>query len=216
MRLNFISFVFTILSFSAISQTQISGIINIYAAATAYDECNNELSLNSTSGFEANMKVIIIQMQGAQINTSNDSSFGNITSMGQAGKYEMAEILSVTAGGIVLKNFLVNSYEYNGKVQVVSMPVYESAIVEEELTAAPWDGQTGGVLALEVTGQLITDANIDVSEKGFRGGISSVNGTNNCNFLTNANDYSYDQSNWRGAPKGEGIAIINIKLFASL
>lgn len=198
----------TILSVSAFCQTQISGIINQYAAVTAYDACNNEFSLSSISGFEPGMKVIIIQMQGAQINTSNDASFGNITSIGQAGKYETAEILTVSPGGIVLKHFPVNTYDFNGKVQVVSLPEYDAAYVNGTLTCASWNGQTGGVLALKVSGQLITDANIDVSGKGFRGGISDVAGTNNCSFITNANDYFYEQSNWRGAPKGEGIAMI--------
>jgi PKD repeat protein len=208
MRLIITSVLFSLLSISAFSQTQISGIINYYAAATAYDLCTNELSINSTLGFEADMKVIIIQMQGAQINTSNDGSFGNITALGQTGKYEKGEIQSITANGIILKNLLVNSYDYNGKVQIVSVPVYESAYVNDELTAIAWNGTTGGVLAVEVSGQMILDANIDVSGKGFRGGTASV-ANNNCTWLTNANNYSYDQSDWRGAQKGEGVAVAN-------
>ncbi|KAA3633589.1 MAG: PKD domain-containing protein [Bacteroidetes bacterium] len=193
---------------TSFAQEEISGIINQYAVATGFDECSNELTISSSDGFEAGMQIIIIQMQGAEISTSNNSSFGDITSLGQAGKYEIAEINAITANGVILTNLPVNTYDFDGKVQVLSLPEYDSAIVEGTLTCAAWDGQTGGVLAIKVNGQLITDADIDVSGKGFRGGISNVSGNNNCNWLTNADNYSYDQDNWRGAPKGEGIAAI--------
>lgn len=194
--------------YPTICQTSLSGIINQYAVATSYDDCSNEISLSSTDGFEAGMKVIIIQMQGAEINTANNSSFGDITSIGSAGKYEIAEINSITANGILLNSIPINTYDFDGKVQVVSLPQYESAIAEGTLTCQNWNGQTGGVLAIQVTGQMITDASIDVSGKGFRGGVSEVSGNNNCTWLTNANDYAYDQGNWRAAPKGEGVAEI--------
>lgn len=200
--------VLLVLSSSSFAQEEISGIINKYAVASSFDECSNELAISSTEGLEAGMQIIIIQMQGAEISTSNNSSFGDITSLGQAGKYEIAEISSLTANGVILTHLPVNTYDFDGNVQVVSLPEYESAIAEETLTCAAWDGQTGGVLAIKVNGLLITDANIDVSGKGFRGGISNVSGNNNCSWLTNADNYSYDQDNWRGAPKGEGIATI--------
>ncbi len=193
---------------TAVAQEEISGVINQYARVTAFDDCTNEFSLSDTTGFSAGMKILIIQMQGAQINTDNNSAFGDITFPGQTGKYEIAEISSVSAGGIVVTNLPINTYDFEGNVQVVSLPEYESVYVNGTLTCAPWNGQTGGVLALEVTGQMVTDADIDVSGKGFRGGLSNVGGNNNCSWLTNANDYSYDQGNWRGAPKGEGVAIV--------
>ncbi len=208
--MRFISTVLILLTFSVttFAQTELSGIINQYAVATGFDECSNELFISNTEGFEPGMLIVIIQMQGAEISTSNNSSFGNITSLGQAGKYEIAAINAVTANGVILTNLPVNTYDFEGNVQVVSLPEYESAAVEGTLTCAAWDGQTGGVLAIKVNGQLITDADIDVSGKGFRGGISNVSGNNSCNWLTNADNYSYDQDNWRGAPKGEGIAAI--------
>lgn len=207
MRLFVTALIFTILCLPLFSQTNISGIINNYNVATGYDECTNELQLSSTDGFDEGMKVIIIQMQGAEISNSNDETFGNISAYNSAGKYEEAVIQSISPTGIILENEILNDYDFNGRVQAVSLPVYESVYVNGTLTAQAWNGQTGGILALEVTGQMITDADIDVSGLGFRGGISSV-ASNNCTWLTNADNYSYQQSDWRGAPKGEGIAII--------
>jgi hypothetical protein len=38
------------------------------------------------------------------------------------------------------------------------------------LTAAAWDGEKGGVLALRVLGDIVLDGSIDMSGRGFRGG----------------------------------------------
>lgn len=200
-----LSFLISIAHFLA-AQTALSGIINAYAAVTAIDTCTSTLTLEKSSGFTPGMQILLIQMKGAAINTSNTANFGTITSLRSAGLYERNTIQAVNGNQLILANTLLNSYNLDGNVQVVSIPSYPNAVISEVLTCQNWDGQKGGVLALEVTEMLTFSASIDVSSKGFRGGIASINATNNCSFLNPQNDYFYSLDNWRGAAKGEGIA----------
>ncbi|MFT4759327.1 MAG: PKD repeat protein [Paraglaciecola sp.] len=187
------------------AQTSISGIVNTYTVVTNIKYCENEFDVNSSLGFEPDDFVIIMQMQGANIQNGDNSSFGDIDDLGSAGLFEKAEILSVIGNEITFKNLLVNEYNLDGSVQLISLPKYENATVDNPLTGFTWDGFTGGVIAIEVENTLTLNANIIATGIGFRGGALDIV-SSDCNFLTNANDYFYDSNNWRGAPKGEGVA----------
>jgi hypothetical protein len=191
---------------SLFSQASLSGIINQYGEVLSVDTCANRLTLANASGFSTGMPVIVIQMKGAAISDADNTSFGNITSLGSAGLFEKNFIAAIDGNEITLEKALVNNYDPAGKVQLVSMPEYDDAVVAGTLTAPAWNGATGGVLALQVNGALTLNADIDVSGKGFRGGVSDIAAANNCTFLTAANSYYYNLSDWRGAAKGEGVA----------
>ncbi len=194
-----------ILSGQALAQDALSGIINHYAAVEAIDYCDNTLTVSDTAGFAPGQALLLIQMQGAEINTDNASSFGNVTALGSAGLYERARILEVNGMAIKLEKALINTYDLAGAVQIVSMPAYEQAVVTGTLTAKAWDGSTGGLLAFSAT-QLTLQADIDVSGKGFRGGSAALDYTGDCNFLSNFNSYAYDEGSIRGGKKGEGVS----------
>lgn len=193
------------LSGRAIAQDALSGIINHYAAVEAIDYCDNTLTVSDTAGFAPGQALLLIQMQGAEINTDNSSGFGNITSLGSAGLYERARILDVNGMAIRLEKALLNAYDLAGAVQIINMPAYDQAVVTGTLTAKAWDGSTGGVLAFSAT-QLTLQADIDVSGKGFRGGSAALDYTGDCNFLSNFNSYAYDEGSIRGGNKGEGVS----------
>jgi PKD repeat protein len=193
------------------AQDTLSGIINRYAAVQGINYCNNSLTLSSTAGFSVGQAVLIIQMQGAAINTSNTAAYGNITSFGSAGLYERGYINSIDGSQLRLEKALLNEYDLAGAVQVVSMPAYEQAIVAGMLTAQAWDGTTGGVLAFSA-GQLSLQGDIDVSGKGFRGGSAALNYTGDCTFLSSFSNYAYEESSIRGGKKGEGISAIAANL----
>lgn len=187
-------------------QTSLSGIINHYTAVTAIDPCQNSAVLIDASDFSPGMTVLLIQMKGATINTSNAATFGDITDLGHAGRFEKATIASLSGNTVFFQNALVHTYHTGGSVQLVDVPVYENATVTGTLSAAPWNGQTGGILALEVSGTLTLQADLDVSGQGFRGGIAEITAANNCSWVVNINGYAYGPNDWRGAAKGEGIA----------
>lgn len=195
-----------VLAFFSTAQTNLSDIINIYASVTDIDSCTGTLTVEKSTGFTTGMDIILIQMKGAVINTTNTANFGTISDLRSAGLYERATIQAITGNQIVLVNKLRNNYNTDGKVQIVSLPSYSNARIDSTLTATEWDGAKGGVLALEVTDTLTFNADIEVSGKGFRGGIADIEQENDCSFLNPQNDYSYGLNNWRGAAKGEGIA----------
>ena len=190
------------------AQENISGIINAYAAVQSIDYCTNTLQVSTVNGFAEGDALILIQMQGATINVSNTAAYGSVTGLGQAGRYERAVIAAINGLEITLDKALLNPYDTDGAVQIVSMPAYGSgALVTDILTARPWDGSTGGILALEAS-TISLQAPIDVSGKGFRGGSAALNYSGDCTFLSNYNDFAYDEASIRGAHKGEGISAI--------
>ena len=186
----------------------LSGIINHYASVTALDTCLGKLLVSDTAGFKPGTSVLLIQMQGAEIASGNNALFGSITTLNQAGLYERALIDSVSSDGLWLHNKPVHIYDAAGKWQVVSIPQYADAVVTDTLRPQPWNGETGGVLAFEVSGALTLNAPVLATGAGFRGGAPFVSAVNNCNFLVPETAYFYAAGNWRGAPKGEGIAEI--------
>lgn len=188
------------------AQTQLSNIINEYASVVAIDYCNNALTVVDATGFLPSMNIILIQMKGAIISENDNAGYGDIQDLRSAGAYERSRILSVNGNEIILENALFHSYNLDGVVQIVSLPNYENAEVVGTIEPAPWNGTFGGVLALEVNNTLTLSGTINADGQGFRGGFANIAQANNCNFLTNANDYFYGLNNWRGAAKGEGIA----------
>jgi len=189
------------------SQTSISGVINQYAAVTGIDtDCKSLLMVSDTTGFRKGEEILLIQMQGAEVIIDNVASFGDLNSLEGAGDSEKVMIDSVALGEIYLKNQLLNSYAIDGAIQIISIPIYEDAVVVDTLRPQPWNGQTGGVLILEVRDSLILEAPVLATGLGFRGGASSLNLPNDCQWFIVNNDYYYDSNSWRGAAKGEGIA----------
>lgn len=171
----------------------INGTINNYSKVTAIPSATS-LTVSSTTGFAAGNKILIIQMQGATVNPiTYTSAFGNITNINNAGNYETATIASVAGSTINLSNALTRTYTPSGNVQIVSVPQYNAGVtVTGTLTAAAWNGSTGGVLALEscgsgANGTITLNADIDVNNKGFRPGI--INGGGGICY---SSPYAYD------------------------
>ncbi|MGN6648218.1 MAG: gliding motility-associated C-terminal domain-containing protein [Cytophaga sp.] len=199
--------------YSCVLQAQsISGIVNTYTPVTNLPVCNpcagncNTVTVVSTASFSVGDRVLIIQMKGASTDLTNTSSFGEISNYAEAGNYEFKTIQSIAGSDITFTTGLSNTYNAAGLVQLVRVPVYANPTVTGVLTAQPWNGMTGGILAIEVTGTLTLSADIDLKGLGFRGGISITNGSAYPCGLT---DYFYSGTNYdNAAPKGEGIAEI--------
>ncbi len=194
------------------SQTPISGIVNTYYSVAETIPAKACLRLNTTAGLAYNDKVMIVQMKGASINTSNTSSFGDTTALNNAGNYEIATVCHTIGDSLFLVYMLANQYTVSGKVQVVRIQQYTSANVIDTLKAAPWNNTTGrgGVIAISVENDLILNAPIYADSSGFRGGEYRLSdGTCGNFFPPAATDYFYNANNLApqdGAFKGEGIA----------
>lgn len=184
-------------------KTSASGtILNNYAAVTGRLPCSNTFIVDTATGFAAGDTILMMQMKGAYIDSSNTSAFGKVLAYNNVGNYEYNIIQSVSGNNIMLRNQLTRGYDIpHGRVQFIRVPFYPAYTVSQPLTCLPWTGAKGGVFAIRTAGTLTLNADIDVSGKGFRGGQPMLVSAFSCNKT----DYFYPSTNNEGAQKGEGI-----------
>ena len=137
--------------------------------------------------------------------------WGEVTNYNNAGKFELAEVKSVSgANTINLMCPLVRSYTASGHVQIVRIPRFSNLTLNSNTSIVPtlWNGNSGGIVALEINGNLVfnTASKISATGAGFRGGQTE-------DFTLgappgNVNDIGFCASyvSTQGAEKGEGIA----------
>ena len=166
--------------------------------------------------------VLIIQMQGAQINSTNTSSYGanNLTGSGylntnlSAGYMEFgvaANAVPLAGGTLNLVSGTAYSYTYsvfgaNGQYtyQVIRVPTWFNIQLTATVTAPLWNGSTGGVTALNAVNQFdLNSKTISAVGAGFRGGAGrKLNGAAG----TVKTDYRTLSTVAANGSKGEGIA----------
>ena len=149
--------------------------------------------------------IMIIQMSGATIDSSNTANYGQVTNLNSAGRYEFVTVNAVN-GNLITVNppcgGMRYSYSASGKTQIIRVPQYTTLTVNQgaSLTAPPWNGQIGGIISIHVQSTAIINGVVDVSERGFRGGALSGAGGGGLrtDYVTNQQDF--------GAEKGESLA----------
>ncbi|RZJ86631.1 MAG: hypothetical protein EOO60_13205, partial [Hymenobacter sp.] len=169
-----------------------------------------------TTAIGINDLLLVIQMQGADINNSNSASYGSTSNL-TAGQYEYVVAAGpVNNGSIPLTTALKNTYTASAvgttatlrTFQVVRVPQYSSLTLTANIVPASWNGSTGGIVALDVAGAINftsgnTNYSIDASGVGFRGGagrvLTAANATTNTAYLTTSGSNA-------NAQKGGGIA----------
>ncbi len=166
--------------------------------------------------------LLIIQMQGAEINSSNGAAYGSNGAAGRgylnntqlmAGNMEFIvanNSVPITGGTLNLKSALTKDYKSSTfgtfgqySYQVIRVPLYYQISLGTDLTVPDWNGSTGGVLVLATTDILnMNGYQINATGAGFRGGggkrSSSGSGANT--------DYTALSTANAGGSKGEGIA----------
>jgi uncharacterized repeat protein (TIGR01451 family) len=181
----------------------------------------------------AGSELLVIQMQDASVNTTNSVVYGNgstgtgFTSINNAGNYEYVTATGPVsggsvpiagagpAGGLVFGYTAAAASATKGRstYQVVLVPQYASATLGAA-TAAAWNGSTGGILALDIAGQLnLGSATVAVDGLGFRGGAGmqltgGYGGTNTDYVYLSPTAYTGAVGGATGvdASKGEGVA----------
>jgi hypothetical protein len=179
----------------------LTGIVNTYypgvgtAAVNATSITVNRSAIRgSATRIAAGDMLLVMQMQAASINATNDANYGSnsgtgsgVTALNNTGLFEYVVATSGDPGagvnvaisivGASATNGLINSYTTAASTgaagqktfQVVRVPRYGSATLSGGLTAAAWDGQTGGILAVDVSGTLTLGGTVSVDGLGFRG-----------------------------------------------
>jgi hypothetical protein len=179
--------------------------------------------------------ILIIQMQGADINTNNADAYGNgvvgtpgngyLSTNLYAGYYEYNTITSVVGITVNLAFSLANNY-YNRdfgasgiqRYQVIRIPRnYNLDITAAgSVTTPAWNGSSGGVIVLDAANVFTINGTVNASARGFRGGGginltgATAGNTNGSGALTNT-DYRWNSpattaANLTGGAKGEGIS----------
>jgi len=216
----------------------LSGVVNTYYPATASvaaGTANTSIPLGAARGATATLAagdlLLVIQMQDADINSTNSANYGNgstgsgFTAINNAGNYEFVKATGPVSGGAVpiagsgRNGGLVYSYTIaaatgtKGKstYQVIRVPQYATATFGAGLTAASWDGSSGGVLALDIAGALtLGSTTVSVDGLGFRGGAGmQLNGATGANTdYVHASPTAYTGTAAAGVDgsKGEGAA----------
>ncbi|MFM8771919.1 MAG: hypothetical protein ACKOE4_07880 [Candidatus Kapaibacterium sp.] len=179
----------------------ISGVINRYTEVVEVIPCLRTVRIADPSiSLAAGDRVVMIQMKGARISEANDSTFGALLDLGGAGNVEYLVVERVSSDSVFFTTPWVHTYNVAGAVQLVRVAVYEDAHVISPVVPQPWNGRTGGVVALDVTKTLVLDAEIRASGMGFRAGrVSQVKD------FCDARKWSSPFTSGEGGEKGEGI-----------
>lgn len=187
-----------------------------------YDFGNNQISKGDL--------LLIIQIQGATINSANTNLYGSgnaanngsgYLNLNNVGRYEyMVALNNVTSAGGVLKFRAAGSgggllYSYQNKpasstegvkrFQVVRLMQYSDLTLTSDVKTTPWNGKAGGLIAIDVAGTLnFNGKTINASLTGFRGGFLPSRNIENIQYT----DYrsAVAGTNNPGSTKGEGVA----------
>ncbi|MDB5069490.1 MAG: hypothetical protein JWM87_601 [Candidatus Eremiobacteraeota bacterium] len=203
----------------------ITGVVNTYFPGSANAAAGaTSITLGAHAAGDANVAIatgdllLVIQMQGATINSTNSSSYGDGTTgsgstSSTAGTYEYVVAngnLATTGGAVAIKgtnaNGLINAYTTGGgaRFQVIRVPQYAAPTIGAALVALAWNGTAGGVLAIDSQNLLFGNGStISVDGRGFRGG-----GARQLTGDATAANGDWASSNAKNAhgQKGEGIA----------
>lgn len=195
-------------------QTPVSGVLNTYHQVVEVIPAKACLRITNVGALDVNSLVMVVQMKGASINTTaSSSSFGDTTSLNEAGNYEIGTVCYIIGDSVFLFHNLLNNYNTtSGKVQLVQFAEYYSAEVIDTVKATSWDNTTGtgGVIAIFCDQDLTLQKPIYADSGGYDGG-SFVLSSGTCSDGLPANNYAYNGSitlPQSGAYKGEGVAAV--------
>lgn len=182
---------------------RIGGIINTAAGVDSlWIDCDQWVRMDRGLSVVPGDKVLLIQMKGAVVDTGE--AVGRLVASGGSGQFEFATVRSVQGTKLSLRAHLATPFNTRSAVQIIRIARYTKAVVDDTVRARPWDGRSGGVVALEVDDTLWLRAPIDVSGQGFRGGRVSRQGVGDCNLTMLMTDYA----NGSSGEKGEGTAVV--------
>jgi hypothetical protein len=184
---------------------QLNGIVNSYAAVTAFVDPAT-VTVDDPFPFNVGDRVLLYQAKGATIDVTNSASYGDITSIGSAGVFEFHQIAAINGNNITFTCPRVRTFgnPATDAIQLVKVAYSNSNLtITGTVTALPWDGSKGGIVVIETDGTLSFNANINVRGQGFRGGLYSINGgsSNACEAGT-----YFGAADDQAGRKGEGVA----------
>lgn len=134
------------------------GTVNQVASPANGNLGANKLTLTNAAGFAAGQEILIHQSQGAG-----------------AGAWEIANVSAVAGNELTLGAALLHKYTSaagtSNHAQAVIVEKYATLDVPVGMVlAAPaWNGETGGILALDVAGAMTVEGVVSMAGRGYRG-----------------------------------------------
>lgn len=174
--------------------TTINVAVTLSTPASAGDL---SLTVPSTSGFAQGTLVLLLRLAGEATPDGGEPNPHPLDA--SSGSWELARVASTGGGQLVLTAPLVKSFSAP-QTQLISVPEYTdlTVLAGASVVASPWNGFTGGVVALLATGRVTVDGAVDVTAAGFRGGLYAAgSGSTGC--------ASPDAPFPLGSQKGEGV-----------
>ena len=181
--------------------------VRITTLASTATNGDSTLTLASAAGISSGDVLMVYQAQGATIGSGNTATYGAVSSLGNAGRFELVSVLGVVGTTVTLSpacGVAPLRFSYAGGSQVIRVPQYGNLTVSAGVTlSAPlWNGGTGGAMPLLVRDNFIVSGAVSASGAGFRGGVLDNNTTaagTDVTLFRGATDAD-------GAEKGEGVA----------
>lgn len=179
-----------------------SAVLNHYAALSAPVAAGaTKVQVSATTELESGGLVLIVQLGGTLAGTASGAQAPVSLDGSDVGRFRIARVKSVGPAGIELVDPLDVTFPAF-RTQVVTIPEYTDLTIPvgTSVTAKPWDGTIGGIVALFATGTVQNEGGINVSGQGFRGGAyqQDTMNTATCGEL--------DCAPPGCAQKGEGVA----------
>ena len=217
----FAGLLFWLLAGLSQSNVEMPGVINHYLQVTTVE--TNRVFVTPTaelSYFHPGDKVLLIQMTGATMPTipgfkTNPNKYKD--EWRNAGMYEILQVeeVNTVTNYISFTDDHVNSYDNGERIQLVRMVEGDNVTVTSNVTAKPWDGFTGGIIAIIGMDSVKLKANLDASGMGFRGASVPVeNYTGGCRedlvptvVLDTLHFHTYELN--KSGNKGEGIVTVD-------
>lgn len=182
--------------------------VRITTLSSAASAGATTISLANVDGITTGDVLMIYQAQGATIASGTSATgYGSVSSTGNAGRYELVGVLSVSGTTVTLTPFCDATplqFSYASGSQVIRVPQYRTLTVNNgaTLTAPTWNGSTGGVMPLIVQNAFVLNGVLQATGTGFRGGVLDNNSADSGTSITTYR--STDSAN--GGEKGESIA----------
>ncbi len=196
------------------AQTDIGGQVNKYYAVSAIGVNTVTCSGEDLSTLQPSDKVMLFQVTGAMIDTITGNfplENGQAPTYHGSGRLELLSVNQVDNSGkvVTFTSDLKRTYSAAERVQLIRIVESEVININSLVSAEPWDGSKGGVVALVAFKKLIMNADIDVSAQGFRGGQPETYNAG-CRPSSSADTFYFKVTDMnRAGYKGEGISKIS-------
>jgi len=192
------------------AQESIKGIVNQYVKVDSVKEdyVKYDAAFNVDS-FSRGDLVMLIQMTGATL-TSFNQIFPNAFNLNNAGSYELLSIDNVNEAQNIIEFTaqIKNGFTSGEKIQLIKVKeTANSFSIDSTVYAKPWDGETGGVVALFALEKIVLNADVKANSAGFQGAVPVQNnytgGINNSDTVY----YELSDSNRAGLKGGGALSV---------